>query len=79
MFFPLAYVMGASWDVKEVMAVAELIGIKTFVNEFVAYERLHKLLEAGLLSVRSYFLTIPFQKLSCAYSLTSVHSSNSLV
>ena len=35
--------MGVQW--KDCGAVAELLGIKTFLNEFIAYEQLGKLIE----------------------------------
>ena len=35
---PFAFVMGVAWD--DCFAVAELLGIKTFVNEFAAYRKL---------------------------------------
>lgn len=47
---PLAWVMGVDWS--ECDKVGELIGLKTIVNEFVAYARLSKMLKAGELSVR---------------------------
>lgn len=56
-FMPLAYMMGTDWD--DCRLVAELIGTKTFINEFVAYERLSQLIEnrdipgAETLSLRS--------------------------
>ncbi|XP_022111135.1 solute carrier family 28 member 3-like isoform X2 [Acanthaster planci] len=37
-FIPVAFLMGVEWD--DCRIVAELIGTKTFINEFVAYERL---------------------------------------
>ena len=43
MFIPLAYVIGV--DGKEVEDVALLLGLKTVVNEFVAYERLTQMKE----------------------------------
>ncbi|XP_065057044.1 solute carrier family 28 member 3-like isoform X2 [Rhopilema esculentum] len=42
-FMPFAYVMGVAWD--DCFVVAELLGIKTFVNEFVAYEKLSELIK----------------------------------
>ncbi|PNF32372.1 hypothetical protein B7P43_G10102 [Cryptotermes secundus] len=50
-FIPLTWVMGVEW--KECEDVARLIGIKTIVNEFVAYEQLGKLKLANKLSQRS--------------------------
>jgi CNT family concentrative nucleoside transporter len=44
---PLAWVLGTPWD--DAIAVGRLIGIKTVVNEFVAYAELAKLLDAGAL------------------------------
>ena len=43
MFYPLALVMGVSLD--DCRTVAELIGVKTFINEFVAYGRLGRLIK----------------------------------
>jgi nucleoside permease NupC len=37
-FFPFALVMGV--DVDDCLSVAKLLGIKTFINEFVAYKEL---------------------------------------
>ncbi|XP_075955751.1 solute carrier family 28 member 3-like [Anarhichas minor] len=38
MFMPLSFMMGVSWE--DSFIVAELIGLKTFINEFVAYQKL---------------------------------------
>ncbi|GFO50415.1 sodium/nucleoside cotransporter [Plakobranchus ocellatus] len=58
LFMPLAYLMGVEW--KDAGVVAELIGIKTFLNEFIAYDKLAGFItnrvkcQAGpVLSVRS--------------------------
>eukprot|EP00794_Sanderia_malayensis_P000551 gene551-1208_t len=40
---PFAYIMGVSW--KDSFEVAKLLGLKTFLNEFVAYESLAKLIK----------------------------------
>ncbi|XP_071941628.1 solute carrier family 28 member 3-like [Antedon mediterranea] len=50
-FMPVAFIMGVEWN--DCRLVAELIGIKTFINEFVAYERLGEIIEAGTISKRS--------------------------
>ncbi|XP_061673191.1 solute carrier family 28 member 3-like [Syngnathoides biaculeatus] len=42
-FMPLAFVMGVSWE--DSFVVAELVGIKTFLNEFVAYQKLSTLIK----------------------------------
>ncbi|XP_046373166.2 solute carrier family 28 member 3-like isoform X2 [Haliotis rufescens] len=39
-FMPVAYLMGVEW--KDAGVVGELVGIKTFLNEFVAYKELAK-------------------------------------
>lgn len=40
---PLSFMMGVSWE--DSFLVAELIGKKTFLNEFVAYQRLSELIQ----------------------------------
>ncbi|XP_022613332.1 solute carrier family 28 member 3 [Seriola dumerili] len=42
-FMPLSFMMGVSWE--DCFVVAELIGIKTFLNEFVAYQKLSELIK----------------------------------
>lgn len=43
--------MGVKWE--ECEEVARLVGVKTLVNEFVAYQQMGKSKSAGLLSVSS--------------------------
>ncbi|MFP6583367.1 MAG: nucleoside transporter C-terminal domain-containing protein, partial [Candidatus Hydrogenedentota bacterium] len=50
-FRPFAWVMGI--PLSEVAAAGELLGTKTVVNEFLAYESMGSMLEAGKLSPRS--------------------------
>ncbi|XP_045133390.1 solute carrier family 28 member 3-like isoform X1 [Portunus trituberculatus] len=50
-FMPLAWVMGVDW--AECDKVGQLIGLKTILNEFVAYEKLSEMLKAEELSVRA--------------------------
>ena len=38
LFYPFALVMGV--DLNDCLSVAKLLGIKTFINEFVAYKQL---------------------------------------
>jgi len=40
---PLSFMMGVSWE--DSFVVAELIGIKTILNEFVAYQKLSELIK----------------------------------
>ncbi|KAJ8413917.1 hypothetical protein AAFF_G00065150 [Aldrovandia affinis] len=42
-FMPFSFLMGVAWE--DSFMVGELIGLKTFFNEFVAYERLAELIE----------------------------------
>ena len=48
---PLAFVMGVPW--ADASSVGSLLGIKTILNEFVAYQQLGELIDAGQLSPRS--------------------------
>ncbi|XP_059082327.1 solute carrier family 28 member 3-like [Tigriopus californicus] len=50
-FIPVAYMMGVPWEETEI--VGGLIGIKTVVNEFIAYRQLGIILENDGLSARS--------------------------
>ncbi|XP_050072867.1 solute carrier family 28 member 3-like [Anopheles maculipalpis] len=51
LFRPLAFVMGVSW--KDSEHVGQVIGIKTVVNEFVAYQRLGELIRDEIITKRS--------------------------
>jgi CNT family concentrative nucleoside transporter len=51
---PLAWLMGVPW--KDATTVGGLLGIKTVVNEFVAYLQLSDLLSGGSLSPRSVII-----------------------
>lgn len=44
-FFPIAFFMGT--DVPDCRKIAELIGIKTFTNEFIAYQKLAGIISNG--------------------------------
>lgn len=46
LFIPLSWIIGVPWD--ECEQVGELIGTKTIINEFVAYEKLGIFKKAGL-------------------------------
>ncbi|XP_054710609.1 solute carrier family 28 member 3-like isoform X2 [Uloborus diversus] len=51
LFVPLSLLLGVDWEDKE--RVANLIGLKTVVNEFVAYRQLATYQEAKMLTARS--------------------------
>ncbi|MDC1108095.1 nucleoside transporter C-terminal domain-containing protein [Gammaproteobacteria bacterium] len=55
MFFPIAWLMGI--PLSETLASAELLGLKTALNEFVAYGALANI-EPGILSERSKLITL---------------------
>ncbi|KAG1944851.1 sodium/nucleoside cotransporter 1 isoform X2 [Pimephales promelas] len=75
-FMPVAFMMGIPYD--ESFTVAELIGTKLFLNEFIAYEklagyknnRLNGILEETVLSVRSEII--------CTYALCGFANFSSL-
>ena len=54
-FFPIVWLMGV--PLSETLAAAELLGLKTALNEFVAYGALANL-ETGVLSDRSKLITL---------------------
>uniref|UniRef100_A0A914V0N5 Sodium/nucleoside cotransporter n=1 Tax=Plectus sambesii TaxID=2011161 RepID=A0A914V0N5_9BILA len=57
LFFPLAYIMGASTDPAELMIVAELMGVKTFVNEFIAYQKMGEYIDTNRISPRARLIS----------------------
>lgn len=50
-YMPVAWVLGVDWS--ECHKVGELIGMKTIINEFKAYDELAKLVKAGSISKRA--------------------------
>jgi len=48
---PVAWLMGVPWE--DASQVGSLLGVKTVLNEFLAYQELARLTEAGLLNARS--------------------------
>ena len=52
---PLVWIMGVSWE--DSIYVGELLGIKTVLNEFVAYPRLGEIKATGLISERSVIMS----------------------
>ena len=52
---PLVWIMGISWE--DSIYVGELLGIKTILNEFVAYPRLGEMKAEGLISERSVIMS----------------------
>ena len=52
---PIVWIMGISWE--DSIYVGELLGIKTVLNEFVAYPRLGEMKASGLISERSVIMS----------------------
>lgn len=50
-FVPIVYMMGVEWGECEV--IAKLVGIKSIVNEFIAYQKLGEIIASGGLSQRA--------------------------
>jgi Nucleoside permease len=50
-FVPVAFIMGVPWD--DCVSVGRLIGLKTIINEFKAYQELGILVDAGEISQRA--------------------------
>ncbi|KAF2362673.1 Concentrative nucleoside transporter metazoan/bacterial [Trinorchestia longiramus] len=53
-FMPLAWTLGVAWN--ECHAVGTLIGLKTIVNEFVAYSALADMINNGTISARAQII-----------------------
>ncbi len=51
LFAPLAWLMGVPW--QDAATVGSLLGVKTVLNEFLAYQDLSRMIEAGSLQPRS--------------------------
>lgn len=66
---PVAFMMGVPYD--DSFIVAELIGTKLFLNEFVAYEKLSKLKENRL---KGLIESISVSKCSVSLNIVSVDS-----
>ncbi|ESO84568.1 hypothetical protein LOTGIDRAFT_132040, partial [Lottia gigantea] len=58
LFKPVAFLMGVEWN--DAGSVGELIGIKTFLNEFVAYEKLAEFIKNREDCLDGYFMASPF-------------------
>uniref|UniRef100_A0A914W8Y5 Sodium/nucleoside cotransporter n=1 Tax=Plectus sambesii TaxID=2011161 RepID=A0A914W8Y5_9BILA len=58
-FFPFAFLMGVGGDVDETMRVAQLMGTKTVLNEFIAYQQMGQMVahpDGPLLSPRAQMI-----------------------
>lgn len=53
-FIPVSLLIGVEWDDRE--QVANLIGLKTVVNEFVAYKKLSEYKAQKEISVSHFYL-----------------------
>ena len=50
-FLPLALLMGVPWG--DALQVGQLLGVKTVVNEFIAYQQMGAMIDSGQLSARA--------------------------
>ncbi|TKR86719.1 hypothetical protein L596_011249 [Steinernema carpocapsae] len=57
-FFPFAYLCGVTGSTEETMRVAQLIGTKTVLNEFIAYQQMSMMLLENKLSPRAQMISI---------------------
>uniref|UniRef100_A0AC35FVE1 Sodium/nucleoside cotransporter n=1 Tax=Panagrolaimus sp. PS1159 TaxID=55785 RepID=A0AC35FVE1_9BILA len=57
-FYPFAYILGVTQNHDETMKVAKLIGLKTVLNEFYAYQQMSVMLTNNQLSDRSQMIAI---------------------
>lgn len=53
---PLAFLMGVPWS--EAREVGALIGVKTVLNEFIAYQQLGEAIASGTISTRSALISV---------------------
>lgn len=51
-FMPVAFLLGADW--QDCRVVGELFGTKTFLNEFIAYQKMQPLIENRLSDVSKF-------------------------
>lgn len=64
-FIPLSWSLGVAW--KDCEAVGNIIGTKTFINEFVAYRLLGEYKKAGEISVSRLLLCFTVVLISIKY------------
>ncbi len=55
---PFAYVMGVEWN--DAFKVGQLLGVKTFLNEFVAYQDLAKLIKNRKMGLDGPSISVSF-------------------
>ena len=49
---PIAFLLGADWE--DCLVVGKLFGLKTFLNEFIAYEKMKPYIEQRLIGGAKY-------------------------
>ena len=54
---PVAYILGVAWE--DCGPVAEVIGLKTFVNELVGYQKLEEIVQTGAIKHVSQYNNNP--------------------
>ena len=58
LFIPIAMMLGVEWSDAE--SIAGLIGMKMFINEFVAYQQLSEYIAIGSITVNYCFVLFLF-------------------
>uniref|UniRef100_A0A914DG44 Concentrative nucleoside transporter C-terminal domain-containing protein n=1 Tax=Acrobeloides nanus TaxID=290746 RepID=A0A914DG44_9BILA len=57
-FYPVAYILGVTENHDQTMKLAQLIGLKTVLNEFIAYQKMQDMLLNGELEGRTQMIAI---------------------
>lgn len=76
LLMPVVYLMGVRWE--DAGHVAELIALKTFLNEFVAYEKLSKFISARLECDDGMHILSPRSEIIATYALCGFSNLSSI-
>ncbi|KAK7483948.1 hypothetical protein BaRGS_00024832 [Batillaria attramentaria] len=76
LLMPVVYLMGVRWE--DAGHVAELIALKTFLNEFVAYEKLSEFINARLTCDDSIHILSPRSEIIATYALCGFSNLSSI-
>lgn len=76
LLMPVVYLMGVRWE--DAGHVAELIALKTFLNEFVAYEKLSEFISARLKCDDGMHILSPRSEIIATYALCGFSNLSSI-
>ncbi|XP_076461368.1 solute carrier family 28 member 3-like [Babylonia areolata] len=76
LLMPVVYLMGVRWE--DAGVVAELIALKTFLNEFVAYEKLSELIKNRLTCSMEGHILSPRSEMIATYALCGFSNLSSI-